>query len=333
MENKQEVQLQAWCESVTGQPQQDLQPVFGDARPWRYYRVTDGVRSFIAVDTQNTEQALRNYMAVADSYKAQGILVPELVAVHEQRGFMLMTDLGSSLLLSHLSEASLTDWYPQVYPHLATIMQVQGSALGSLPLFAEQELRAELELMAQWLLKEHLQLQLTAAEQNLWQAFCDQLIDNAQAQPQVGVHRKLHARNILVQGEGQLAFTGFHDAALGPITYDVVSLLRDCYVRWPQTQVQQLATECYDYLRAARDDLEVDRATWQRWFDLMGMQRHCYVSGLFARRYERDGNPGYLQDIPRNLAYLHDIAAIYAEFDDFRAFLTERVMPAFAQSK
>lgn len=333
MENKREVQLQAWCESVTGQAQQDLQPVFGDARPWRYYRVTDGVRSFIAVDTQNTAQAIQNYTAVADSYSEHGIYVPELVAVHEQRGFMLMTDLGSSLLLSHLSEASLAEWYPQVYPHLARIMRVQTSVMGPLPRFGEQELRAELELMARWLFKEHLQLQLTAAEQTLWQHFCDSLVTNAQEQPQVGVHRKLHARNILVQGEGQLAFTGFHDAALGPITYDAVSLLRDCYVRWPQAKVQQLADDCYRYLREQRSDLAVPAETWQRWFDLMGMQRHCYVSGLFARRYERDGNPGYLQDIPRNLAYLHDIAAIYAEFDDFRAFLIERVMPAFAHSE
>lgn len=333
MENKREVQLQAWCESVIGQTQQDLQPVFGDARPWRYYRVTDGVRSFIAVDTQNTAAALQNYMAVADSYQEQGIIVPELVAVHEQRGFMLMTDLGSSLLLSQLSENSLLEWYPKVYPHLAQIMQVQATDLGPLPRFAEKQLREELELMAQWLLKEHLQLQLTAVEQALWSTFCDRLIENANAQPQVGVHRKLHARNILVQGEGQLAFTGFHDAAIGPITYDAVSLLRDCYVRWPQAQVEQLADACYDFLCQARDDLRVDRETWQRWFDLMGMQRHCYVSGLFARRYERDGNPGYLQDIPRNLAYLHDVAAIYPEFTEFREFLTARVMPAFAQAK
>ncbi|WP_258808331.1 aminoglycoside phosphotransferase family protein [Pseudidiomarina sp. CB1] len=333
MENKREVQLQAWCESVTGQAQQDLQPVFGDARPWRYYRVTDGVRSFIAVDTQNTEQALRNYSAVADSYSQHGVFVPELVAVHEQRGFMLMTDLGSSLLLSHLSEPTMVSWYSQVYPQLAKIMQVQATEEGPLPTFGEQELRAELELMAQWLLKEHLQLQLTAAEQALWQDFCERMVSNALEQPQVGVHRKLHARNILVQGEGELAFTGFHDAAVGPITYDAVSLLRDCYVRWPQTKVQQLAEDCYFYLRQTRSDLNVDQATWQRWFDWMGMQRHCYVSGLFARRYERDGNPGYLQDIPRNLAYLHDVAAIYAEFDDFRAFLVERVMPAFAQSE
>lgn len=333
MENKREVQLQAWCESVTGQAQQDLQPVFGDARPWRYYRVTDGVRSFIAVDTQNTAAALQNYMAIADSYRQHAIYVPELVAVHEQRGFMLMTDLGSSLLLSHLSEPTLIEWYTRVFPYLGQMMKVQSSELGALPSFAEQELRTELELMAEWLFKEHLKLQLTAAEQTLWRDFCAALVASAQAQPQVGVHRKLHARNILVQHEQELAFTGFHDAAVGPITYDVVSLLRDCYARWPQEKVQQLANDCYHYLREQRSDLQVERDTWQRWFDLMGMQRHCYVSGLFARRYERDGNPGYLQDIPRNLAYLHDVASIYPEFNDFRAFLTERVMPAFAHSE
>ncbi|WP_157981096.1 aminoglycoside phosphotransferase family protein [Pseudidiomarina insulisalsae] len=330
MENKRELQLQAWCESVIGQSQQDLQPVFGDARPWRYYRITDGVRSFIAVDTKNTAIAMDNYRAVADAYREHGMQVPGLIAEHQQHGFMLMTDLGSSLLLSHLRESTLTQWYPKVYPQMAEIMQVRETARGPLPEFNEALLREELALMADWLFREHLQLMLTTAEQQIWRDFCDALVANALAQPQVGVHRKFHARNILVQPDESLAVTGFHDAAIGPITYDAVSLLRDCYVSWPAQIVAQLSTACYDYLRQIREDVAVSPAVWQRWFDLMGLQRHCYVCGLFARRCERDGNPGYLQDIPRNLAYLQEVAVNYAEFDEFREFLTERVMPAVA---
>lgn len=328
MENKRELQLQAWCESVTGYPQHDLQPVFGDARPWRYYRVTDGVRSLIAVDTMNTEAAMQNYLAVADAYALQAIQVPEVVAVNAQRGFMLITDLGSSLLLSQLKEKSIAQWYPKVYADLAEIMHIQQTPQFHLPVFAAEQMQQELDLMAHWLLREHLQLQFSAAEQQIWQDFCDKIVASAMEQPQVGVHRKFHARNILVQQDQSFAFTGFHDAAIGPITYDAVSLLRDCYIRWPEATVTELRQQCYAFLRDVRTDLTVDATTWQRWFDWMGLQRHCYVSGLFARRYRRDGNPGYLQDIPRNLAYLHDIAAIYAEFDEFRTLLVERVLPA-----
>ncbi|WP_034727546.1 aminoglycoside phosphotransferase family protein [Pseudidiomarina sediminum] len=328
MENKRELQLQAWCESVTGCPQHDLQPVFGDARPWRYYRVSDGVRSLIAVDTMNTEAAMQSYLAVADAYALQNIQVPELVAVNTQRGFMLITDLGSHLLLSQLKADSIAHWYPKVYADLAEIMQVQQTPQFELPVFAAEHMHQELDLMAEWLLREHLQLQFSATEQQIWQSFCDKIVASAMEQPQVGTHRKFHARNILLQQDHSFAFTGFHDAAIGPITYDAVSLLRDCYIRWPEAIVCDLSQQCFEYLRSARSDLTVDAATWQRWFDWMGLQRHCYVSGLFARRYRRDGNPGYLQDIPRNLAYLHDIAGNYAEFDDFKTLLVERVLPA-----
>jgi aminoglycoside/choline kinase family phosphotransferase len=333
VENKRELQLQAWCESVTGQTQQDLQPVFGDARPWRYYRVHDGLRSLIAIDTMNDATTIADYLAVADAYAEQGIPVPELVAVNQTRGFLLISDLGSSLFLSQLSEANLTDWYPRVFPDLAKLMQVNATAQGRLPRFDGEALRAELALMHDWLLEAHLGVQLSTTEIKVWQKFCQTLVDNAEAQPQVGLHRKFHARNILVQGANEFAYTGFHHAAVGPITYDVVSLLRDCYVRWPQTQVDQLARDCFAFLREQRSDLQVEADTWRRWFDLMGLQRHCYVSGLFARRCERDGNPGYLQDIPRNLGYLHDVAAIYPEFDDFRSLLVERIQPALAAQK
>ncbi|CAB0151642.1 hypothetical protein PSI9734_02017 [Pseudidiomarina piscicola] len=332
MENKREVKLQAWCEAVTGYPQQDLQPVFGDGRPWRYYRTHDGMRSLIAVDTMNSDTALSNYLAVADAYSERAVAVPELVAVNEQHGFMLMTDLGSSLLLSHLSETTLTQWYGKVFVDLADIMSVQETQNGPLELFSADKLQAELDVMREWLVQAHLGIQFTSAEKQVWEDFCRKLIENAKAQPQVGVHRKFHARNVLVQGDDSLAYTGFHDAVIGPITYDVVSLLRDCYVRWPQDQVRQLATKCFDYLREQRADLAVDNSTWQRWFDLMGLQRHAYASGLFARRYQRDGNPGYIQDIPRNVAYLHDIASIYPEFDDFRELLKNRILPALAAS-
>ncbi|MDN7125245.1 aminoglycoside phosphotransferase family protein [Pseudidiomarina terrestris] len=332
MENKREVKLQAWCEAVTGHPQQDLQPVFGDARPWRYYRTHDGLRSLIAVDTMNTEAVLENYLAVADAYSERNIAVPELVAVQQQHGFMLITDLGSSLLLSHLSEHSLSDWYAKVFADLGEIMRVRETQYGALPEFNRTQLQAELDLLPEWLVKAHLQIEFTAAEQEVWERFCATLVDNATAQPQVGVHRKFHARNVLVQGDKSLAYTGFHDAVIGPITYDVVSLLRDCYVRWPEEQVRRLSAECFDYLCKEQSDLvkDVDSTTWQRWFDLMGLQRHAYASGLFARRYQRDGNPGYVQDIPRNLGYLHDVAAIYPEFDDFRDLLKDRILPAMA---
>tara|TARA_R110002020_G_scaffold338186_2_gene553561 strand:+ start:1366 stop:2370 length:1005 start_codon:yes stop_codon:yes gene_type:complete len=327
-----EIQLQAWCEAVTGYRQQRLQPVSGDASFRRYFRTSDGHRSLIAVDAPPPQESLQPFIAIAQAYAEQGVNVPEVIAADEKQGFMLLSDLGSTLLLSELTEASMSGWYRQALADLTAIMRVQNTELGSLPNYDEALLRRELDLFHDWLVGTHLGLSLSHEEKAMWANFCDTLTANALEQPQVGVHRDYHARNIMVQAHQKLAYIDFQDAVRGPITYDAVSLLRDCYVRWPHDLVQQLSHDLYNQLQHQQLlPVAVSVEQWQRWFDLMGLQRHTKAAGIFARLYHRDGKTGYLQDIPRTVDYLYDIAGFYPEFNDYRHWLAERVQPALQE--
>lgn len=328
-----ELALQAWCEAQTGHRQERLQPVSGDASFRRYFRTSDGQRSLIAVDAPPPQEALQPFIAIAESYAAAGVAVPAVIAADEQQGFMLLSDLGSTLLLGELNQHSMLHWYQRALTDLAPVMSVTDTRLGPLPAYDEALLRRELSLFPDWLLQRHLGLTLSSAEQQLWQQFSDLMVSNALAQPQVGVHRDYHARNMMVIGPQQLAYIDFQDAVMGPITYDAVSLLRDCYVRWPQAQVQQLAQFLRQQLQQQQVlHSEVSAEQWQRWFDLMGLQRHSKAAGIFARLYHRDGKSGYLADIPRTVSYLVDVSSGYAELQPYHEWLVTTVLPALARA-
>ena len=329
MNEQRELQLQAWCEAITGYHQQRLQSVSGDASFRRYFRTSDGHRSLIAVDAPPPQESLQPFIAIAQAYAEAGVTVPEVIAADEEQGFMLLSDLGSTLLLSELNELSMPKWYRQALHDLPAMMGVVKTDEGHLPSYDQVLLQRELHLFHEWLVKKHLKLTFTATEQSMWENVCQILIQNALQQPQVGVHRDFHARNIMVLSSEQLAYIDFQDAVYGPITYDAVSLLRDCYVRWPQADVTQLALEFKQQLQEQQLlDIAISSKQWLRWFDLMGMQRHTKAAGIFARLYHRDGKTGYLQDIPRTVGYLYEVAATYPEFDEYRQWLAERIIPA-----
>lgn len=332
MENQREIQLKAWCEAVTGYAQGPLQPVSGDASFRRYFRGSDGQRSVIAVDAPPPQERLDIFVAVAEAYRAEGVPVPEIIAEHRGKGFMLLSDLGSTLLLSKLQRDNARELYRQAIDLLPGIMTVVKTAEGPLPAYDEALLQRELALFKDWLLERHLGLELSPTEEQLWEDFCELMVNNAQEQPQVGVHRDYHSRNLMVLNDGSLAAIDFQDAVLGPVTYDLVSLLRDCYVAWPTELVQELA----EYTRRLLQENNqlartVSAEQWQRWFDLMGIQRHTKAAGIFARLCHRDGKDGYLNDVPRTLNYLVEVAAAYPELAQYHSWLNERVLPAWQQ--
>lgn len=332
MENQREVELKAWVETATGYTQGPLQTVSGDASFRRYFRGTDGNQSVIAVDAPPQQEPIKPFVEVAEAYAAAGVPVPEVLAVNEKRGFMLLSDLGSTLLLSKLSEHNMQAYYQQALQLLPNIMRVTRTAGGPLPAYDEALLRRELALFSDWLLARHLGLELSEAELQLWASFCQLMVDNALAQPQVGVHRDYHARNIMVLDDESLATIDFQDAVCGPISYDVVSLLRDCYVAWPREQVEQLAQYARQLLQAEQLlPAQLSAQQWQHQFDWMGLQRHTKAAGIFARLYHRDGKDGYLNDIPRTLRYLQQVASLYPQLADYHDWLVTRVLPAWQQ--
>jgi aminoglycoside/choline kinase family phosphotransferase len=186
----------------------------------------------------------------------------------------------------------------------------------------------EMELFRDWLVGKHLGISPDSAWSELIDRAFAVLAENALAQPQVCVHRDYHSRNLMVTAKNNPGILDFQDAVIGPVTYDLVSLLRDCYIEWPQARVEEWAL---GFLELAMQSgilrkKDCDAATFLRWFDLMGMQRHLKAAGIFARLNHRDGKPGYLDDIPRTLGYVTQVARRHADLAAFGDFVEREVV-------
>ncbi|MGM0480916.1 MAG: aminoglycoside phosphotransferase family protein [Pseudomonadota bacterium] len=327
MVKNREVELKAWCEAQTGVYQPQLEVVSGDASFRRYFRISDGKQSLIAVDCPPEKEDMAPFLAVADAYQQASVKVPSIIAVQQQRGFMLQSDFGQILLLSKLHPRNARAYYTKALNILPNIMSVTDTRLGPLPSFDTDMLNRELALFKDWLLEQHLGWQWDSEDESIWNEFCELMIDNALQQPQVGVHRDYHSRNLMLLNDDQIGVIDFQDAVLGPITYDAVSLLRDCYVQWPADLVEELS-ELLRTLLQQQGVLAptVTPAQWQRWFDWMGLQRHTKAAGIFARLAHRDDKPAYLQDVPRTLQYLQSVSAHYEELQRYHQWLTRKVI-------
>ena len=211
-------------------------------------------------------------------------------------------------------------------------MQARGPR-DDLPVYDDAFLRRELEIFREWFLIRHLGLVLSPQEAAGWGRACDVLVASALEQPQVCVHRDYHSRNLMIIDAMTPGILDFQDAVVGPVTYDLVSLLRDCYIAWEPERVTAWAL---GYLRlAVRSGVlaDVDPPRFLRWFDLMGAQRHLKACGIFARLNHRDGKPHYLNDIPRTLGYIRQVAARYPELADLEQLLAGRVDPLHIRNR
>jgi aminoglycoside/choline kinase family phosphotransferase len=223
---------------------------------------------------------------------------------------------------------------------MAALVQVQSRGrvhAPTLPPYDEPLLLREMQLFPDWFLGRHLGLTLSAEESDTVRAAFASLAAEALAQPRTFVHRDYHSRNLMVATEARYGrnpgILDFQDAVYGPITYDLVSLLRDCYVAWPAERVAGWVGQYRDLAREAGLDVGRDSATFTRWFDWMGVQRHLKAIGIFARLWHRDGKPGYLGDIPRTLGYVIDATGRHPEFAPLNRFLDSRVVPALAAAR
>ncbi len=187
----------------------------------------------------------------------------------------------------------------------------------------------ENSIFPEWLLEKHLQLTLSVAEKGLLAETFALLTANNLQQPQVVMHRDFHSRNLMVLADESLAVIDFQDMVLGPLTYDAVSLLKDCYCRWPDAVIEQGVEQAYQLYSESGILSDVPYAQFVQWLDLTGMQRHLKAAGIYTRLYHRDGKSGYLKDIPRTLGYVRDVAARYPQLTAFAAWLDLRVLPAF----
>jgi aminoglycoside/choline kinase family phosphotransferase len=286
------------------------------------------------MDAPPGKEDVEPYLRVAGMLADIGVNAPRVLARNATDGFLLLTDLGSLTYLADLlaeparSEALYAD-------AIRALVRIQAGGSGhapDLPPYDERLLRFEMSLFTDWLLGRHLALQLSAGESAMLATAFDALVANAFAQPRVFVHRDYHSRNLMVCAGANPGILDFQDAVHGPLTYDLVSLLRDCYVAWPQPQVERWALDFRRQLLAAGLPAGDDDARFLRWFDLMGIQRHLKASGIFARLWHRDGKPGYLPDVPRTLAYVVQACSHHAEFGELGALVAGRVLPAVQAS-
>ena len=268
------------------------------------------------------------FLRVAGYLESMQVNAPRVLEINLEDGFLLLTDLGSRQYLAALREDP--ESAPRLYRDaLQTLLRMQsrGAAFqGHLPPYDAALLRFELSLFHDWLCGTHLGIEFTEEDESQWGATCELLVANALDQPQVFVHRDYHSRNLMVADADNPGVLDFQDAMEGPLTYDLVSLLKDCYIKWPAEQVWQWAMDFYNGLDAQRRD-SVDEAQFRRYFELMGVQRHLKAAGIFARLNHRDGKPVYLGDVPRTLSYILDVAPRYPELAFLQAWIESRVLP------
>jgi len=323
--------LSRWVTHDLGIGVTGIEVASADASFRRYFRarLADG-GSFVVMDAPPAQEDIGPYLKVASLLHDAGVHVPAVHAVDRELGFVLLEDLGSTPFLPELRKPGRSQVLYAAA--LDTLQRIQIDGLQSARQLAPYDaaaLRRELDLMPEWFCDRHLQISLEQAERELIEQTFLWLIDEALAQPVVFVHRDYHSRNLMVLPHDETGVIDFQDALAGPVGYDLVSLLKDCYISWPRAEVEQYVIAYRKRLmeRGASMLCGADDREFLRWFDLIGVQRHIKVLGIFARLWWRDGKSGYLDDLPLTLDYVRDTVGRYPELHEFGHWLERRIVP------
>ena len=296
-----------------------LEPASSDASFRHYFRLEHGGETLIVMDAPPDKEDCLPFIEVSKLLLEAGLNVPKVLACDAEQGFLLLTDLGVRCYLQVLNKSNVETLYSDAMGALFT-MQSRAST-DAIPPYDEALLRTELALFTEWFLSTHLGIGLSTAQHNIVEKTFSQLCRSARQQPQVFVHRDFHSRNLMYDRRHNPGILDFQDAVKGPVTYDLVSLLRDVYVCWSREQVEGWVRRYHVGLAEHGIVRDEDAEQFLRWFDLMGAQRHLKIAGIFARLYHRDGKPSYLSDIPLTLDYVIDVCSRYPELESFSEML------------
>lgn len=327
-------QLLRWLAGVDGLQPATLEPASEDASFRRYFRLEAGNSTRVVMDAPPEQEDCGPFIKVAGFLENMGLNSPHILEKDLDLGFLLLTDLGSSLYLNELKRdrSAATDLYGAAITALTRMRKLGAGFQAELPPYDANLLSFELSLFHDWLCERHLGIEFSASEEAQWQDVCGLLIDNALQQPKVFVHRDYHSRNLMVTEEDKPGILDFQDAVEGPLTYDLVSLLKDCYISWPEEQTRNWALQFYDALEASTKE-QMDEKQFICHFDLMGTQRHLKASGIFARLLHRDDKSGYMKDVPRTLGYILALEKHYEELGFLIDLINERCLPALREAK
>ena len=326
MQNRQNA-LKQWLQNTLKISEINLTPLTGDASFRRYYRLQHAGRSYIVMDAPPEKEAMRPYLQIQHLLDDNQVLTPTVHFVDESQGFALLDDFGDTLLLAELTATKsnpqkIDDLYIAAIKALIPLQQCHRNADFDLPVFDKTHMLNELGLLKTWYLEGYLKVVLTSAETKLIETTCHTLANEISKQPYVFIHRDYHSRNIMLLDQRHtLGIIDFQDAMLGPITYDLVSLLKDCYIQWPAEQVIHWLKIFYDLSETAQ---KLSFPEFKRAFDLCGLQRHLKVLGVFSRLFLRDGKANYLADLPITRHYVMACLESYPEFYSFYELMETR---------
>jgi len=306
-------------------------PASEDASFRRYFRVETGGKSLIVMDAPPALENSERFVAVARAFSELGLKVPEIHEADLEMGFLILEDFGIRPYLYELSTGNADELYGDALAALSNLQLLSRDRVREFPAYDHAMLEQELLIFDEWFLGHHLGISLADAELSRLRGVYERLIESALEQPVVWVHRDFHSRNLMVLPADNPGILDFQGAVSGPVTYDLVSLLRDCYIRWPHANVERWALDYRARLEQSGFHGLGEPDRFLRWFDLMGLQRHLKVAGIFARLFRRDGKPGYLGDIPRTLDYVLEVCRRRSELTDLRELIEQRVIPAISR--
>ncbi len=332
--------LQEWVARTLGHRAWRIAPASNDASFRRYFRIsqesasTGSPATLIVMDAPPDKEDCRPFIRVAQLFHAAGAHVPTVIAENLEQGFLLLSDLGDTTYLAALgnpdshSAKPANDSADRLYRDaIAALISIQTSSRqGELPDYDRALLERELQLFPDWYIAKQLGLTLSAAQHTLLRQGFDAILDNNLAQPRVFVHRDYHCRNLMVCTQANPGVLDFQDAVHGPITYDLVSLLRDAYIAWPEERVIDWCVRYWETARKAALPVSGDFSEFYRDFEWMGAQRQIKVIGIFARLCHRDGKTAYLNDQPLVMAYLRRTCLRYRELAPL-ARLLDQIAP------
>ena len=323
-------ELSDWLAEFFPMQQGEFTTVSGDASFRRYFRWS-GIPlqpgypgTIIGVDAPPQHENCLPFVRVATGLLNAGLCVPQVFKVDYTKGFMAISDLGDQMLLDSLGAENVDEYYTQAFTQLEKIQSIQSFDDYPLPPYSAELLLTEMQLFTHWLLPQHLGLKLTSRQRTKIADLFHRLITSAQHQPQVTVHLDYHSRNLMVLENKTLGIIDFQDAVRGAITYDLISLVKDCYIKWPQHQVDGWIL-AFKNEQPGLQNVSGDEFIF--WADTMSMQRHLKVAGIFSRLYYRDSKADYLADIPLTLEYLIESTQRHADFKWLGQWINDELLP------
>jgi aminoglycoside/choline kinase family phosphotransferase len=301
-------QARDWLQSLGVDLQSDFDDIAGDASFRRYFRLQVDGKPRVLMDDPPPAESVEAFIDVDQRLRSANLHAPEIVHADRQNGYLLLEDLGDSLYRELLDR----DNVDEIFPELFEILKDMALSVDTfhLPVFSARKLRRDMDLFPEWYLGHHRKMMPRAQLDTLWDNFCNQITQSALDQPQCFVHRDFHSCNLL-KTDNTIGIIDFQDAVLGPVSYDFISLVWDRYINWPREKIE----EWMEVFRL-KLGLEMEPLQWQRYCDLMGLQRNIKIVGIFARLHYRDGKTGYIEMIPRFFEYITGTLRLYPEFAD-----------------